>query len=424
MSRGTVVAAFDQLVEAGVLERRRGAGTAILGRPAWTRGRSESAVASLLLRRVAADRGTIDLSLSVPAGTGHLPAIDWSVPPSAHDGHGLDPQGDPDLRAAVAAHLSIRQSLPTTPEQVLVTAGAQQALSLLGGALVSATTTVIAGCPTYPGFAAAFLAARPRLVTVGVDDAGLDPAAVARAVRPSHDNLVYGMPTGHNPTGAVMPAARRRAVIDAIESSGTTMVEDLTLADLGLEPDADDAEPLASTCSAVVAVGSASKLLWAGLRVGWIRADPPLLDKLIQLKVEHDLATSMPAQIIAARLLSAIDDDWLAAHRRALATRRDRLTALLAEHLPAWRTRPPAAGLSMLLQVPVARTDAFARLAAQHGVAVAPGSTTCACGRHLDTIRLSFAEPLEALDLAAERLASAWEIHSQDLAATPAECAS
>ncbi|HZR12215.1 MAG TPA: PLP-dependent aminotransferase family protein [Acidimicrobiia bacterium] len=420
VSRGTVVVAFDHLVEAGVVVRRQGAGTSVVGRPPWTRPHPETGVASLLLRRLAADRETIDLSLSVPAGAGHLPAVDWHAGSRAPEGHGLDPRGDLRLRRAIADHLTCRQRLPTGPDEVLVTAGAQQALALLGRALVSRATTVVAGCPTYPGFAAAFLPAQHDVRTVPVDDAGTDPTAIARALHGRGDAVVYVMPTGHNPTGSVMPAARRRAVAEIATTANVTIVEDLALADLVLDGD-DVPEPIAARSSNAVVIGSVSKLMWAGVRIGWIRADPRLLDDVARVKVAHDLATSAPAQAVATALLDAIDDEWLAAHRRALAARRDHLLVLIAEQIPAWRARRPSAGLSLWVEIPVARADAFAHVAAAQGVVVAAGSTACLDGRHVGAIRLSFAEPIETLELAVERLASAWESHSVDLATAPRE---
>jgi len=226
------------------------------------------------------------------------------------------------------------------------------------------------------------------------------------------------MAEGHNPTGVVMTDPRRRALVEAAERTGATVIDDLTLADLVMDPDVGSMPPLSARAGRVVAVGSASKLLWAGLRVGWIRAAPEIVERLAAFKADDDLATSAPAQLLTARLLDALDDDWLADHRRALTERRDHLLALISEQLPAWSPHRPAAGLSLWVELPVRDASAFAVVAASHGIVVAPGAASCVCGGHRDAIRLSFAEPLAVLDLAVERLASAWEIHCQELAAT------
>ncbi|MGH3164734.1 MAG: aminotransferase class I/II-fold pyridoxal phosphate-dependent enzyme [Trebonia sp.] len=118
--------------------------------------------------------------------------------------------------------------------------------------------------------------------------------------------------------------------------------------------------------------------------------------------------------------LGAIDGNWLAAHRGALTQRRDHLTSLLAAYLPAWRITPPAAGLSLWAELPVDSADAFIPVAARHGVTIMPGTSACADGRHKQFVRISFAEQPGTLELAAERLAAAWEVHAENLAASPA----
>lgn len=105
-SRGTVVACFDELVEAGVLTRRQGAGTYVAGRPSWAARPAGSSVATMLLRRVAEDRESIDLSLSAPGDLRHLPHIDAGDAWQSLDGHGLDPAGLPQLRTEVARYLT------------------------------------------------------------------------------------------------------------------------------------------------------------------------------------------------------------------------------------------------------------------------------------------------------------------------------
>ena len=289
------------------------------------------------------------------------------------------------------------------------------------------------------------------VVPVPADVAGPDPAAVERAghgrgaraggVPPSGRNVppegvgpraaAYLMPTGHNPTGAVMPLIRRQSLAALADAGRLAVVEDLALADLTLGATGDAAAaatrppqvvpppPLSALSTRVIAVGSASKLLWGGLRIGWIRvADEPLRGALIGRKAALNLATSAVSQSVTAQLLGSVTPGWLAAHRAALARRRDHLLALIGEQLPAWRVTPPQAGLSLWAELPLASADAFAHAAARHGVTITPGSTACVCGGHGGYVRLSFAEPPGTLELATERLAAAWESHAQDLAAT------
>jgi DNA-binding transcriptional MocR family regulator len=226
------------------------------------------------------------------------------------------------------------------------------------------------------------------------------------------------MPTGHNPAGTIMTALRRQSIATIADAGRITFVEDLALADLAL--DARPPPPIAALSTLVVAVGSVSKLLWGGLRVGWIRASEPLRTTLLAHKAALNLATGAVSQALAAQLLAAIGPEWLTAHRAALAQRRDHLLGLLATHLPSWRAQSPAAGLSLWAELPLDNADAFAHVAARHGVTIAAGSAACVDGRHHQFVRLSFAEPLDTLELAVERLVAAWDVHTQNLAASPA----
>jgi DNA-binding transcriptional MocR family regulator len=137
VSRGTVVACFDHLVAAGVLTRRQGDGTYIAGRPSWTA--SATSMTAALLRCMAADRETIDLSAAGPADLSHLPTTIQNVNVPSFSSHGLDPVGLPHLREAVARHLTRYQGLPSDPAQIVITNGAQEALWLLTRTLPAGT---------------------------------------------------------------------------------------------------------------------------------------------------------------------------------------------------------------------------------------------------------------------------------------------
>jgi DNA-binding transcriptional MocR family regulator len=420
VSRGTVVACLDQLVSAGVLRRQVGAGTFVVGRPSWTSGgqsgsragaRSSGRQAGPLLRQIASG---LDLSVSYPADLRHLPAVSADAGWASLHGDGLDPAGLPALRSAIAGYLTSFQQLPTTAAQIVVTAGAQEALWLLGRVLRPGR--VMAGCPAYPGLSGAF--GERRLSTVP------GPSDTRQFARAPAGSLAYVMPTGHNPCGSVMPSLWRQSMAAVADAGRVTVIEDLALADLCLSatlapsPLAAPA-PLAALSPEVIAVGSASKLLWGGLRVGWIRApSDSLRSAVLAVKAELNLAASALSQVTVAALLDGIGAEWLAGLRAALRERRDHLCALIGAQLPAWRVpEVPEAGLSLWISLPVVDASAFAAVAARHGATVLPGSAACVCGRHRGYIRVSFGLQLDTLSLAVERLAAAWEVHAANLAA-------
>ncbi|WP_344928256.1 PLP-dependent aminotransferase family protein, partial [Streptosporangium carneum] len=409
VSRGTVVRCLDELEAAGIVERLRGSGTFVRSRPAWTDTPRENPASALLRRQMAGGGESIDLSQAVPSGVDHLPPVSGLDVLAGVEGHGLEPAGSLALRTALADHLTRRLRLPTDPDQLIVTSGAQHALTLVAAAVVPRGRTVVTGCPTYAGLPGALAGRGARLVGVPVDSFGIDAQAAHRAAAHLSAPVIYVDSGGGSPVGAVLSRSRRESLLNTARRTGALIVENLAQGGLHLEPDADPAEPLAAGEDAVIAVGSLSKLLWAGLRVGWIRTQGAPRGHLLRLRSASDLAPGVPAQVIATRLLEAVDDPWLDALRAALRARRDLLVTLLGRHLPAWRAHPQAAGLSLWVTLPVTDSESYAHLAARYGVIVAPGAAHCVDGRHHAGIRLSVAESPHVLEAAVDRLAAAWE---------------
>ncbi|MCP2259265.1 DNA-binding transcriptional regulator, MocR family, contains an aminotransferase domain [Streptoalloteichus tenebrarius] len=418
VSRGTVVRAFEELTAAGVVNRVQGSGTFVRATPGWTDTPKENPASTLLRRQMDLGGEAIDLSQAVPAGVDHLPAVAGLDLLAGVTGHGLHPAGIPELRTAIAEYLGEHLRLPTVPEQVIVTSGVQHALALVATAVVAAGRTVITGCPTHGGLAGALAGRGGRILGVPADELGIDAHAARHAAAHVPAPVLYVEPGGSDPTGAVLSRSRRQALLHVARRSGASVVENLAQANLDLRPGAEAVVPLAAEDESVIVVGSLSKVLWAGLRVGWVRSPAPLCGHLLRLRSAHDRAPSVPAQILATRLLRAVDDRWLNGLRAALRERRDLLLALLQRHLPAWHVEPPASGLALWATLPVTDSETYAHLAARYGAIVAPGATHCVDRRHHNGVRLSFAESPHVLEAAVDRLAAAWEHHTRDLAAS------
>lgn len=413
VSRGTAVAAYDQLVADDLVERRRGSGTFVRASDPLElpEGREGSGLVHRLVDRSAGVSDVVDLSISVLCEAATLPAAQVTTADLAGvvPDTGLSPWGLSSLRSAVAEHVT-GWGLPTRASQVVITTGAQQAICGAAFCWLRAGDTVVVEDPTYPGALAAFAQAGAQVVGVAVDEHGLRPDALADALD-SRPSLVYLQPTLHSPTGAVLSAARRRQVADLLAGARVPLVEDMALADLawGRTP-----VPIAGLLAeaSVAVVGSLSKLFWGGLRVGFVRAPTPLALRFARVRTVQDLGTSIVSQLLAERLLTHDGTTEFRARQQTALQRRYRALAdALHEELPEWTWPEPQGGLSIWVRLPSPTAGAFAHLALRHGVAVATAQAVSASTAHPNRLRLSFSAPIPLLQEGVRRLGTAWRAY-------------
>ncbi|MBO4273174.1 aminotransferase class I/II-fold pyridoxal phosphate-dependent enzyme [Microbispora triticiradicis] len=408
VGRGTVVAAYEQLRVEGRITRRRGSGTRVAGpsRPGPREATGAPVFLHLLEPR---DDDVILLACAAPLAPPPilLAAYERALSRLATvtDDIGYHPTGHRRLRQAVADHYA-RRGVPTEPEQILVTNGGQQALSLLARAFVEPGGTVLVEAPTYPGALEAFREQTTFLRTLPVGLDGFEARVRTPGRRPE---LAYLVSTHHNPTGAVLPTPARRRLAAAAADADVPLVDDEVLAHLAF-PWRQAPPPLAAFGETVVSVGSLSKSVWGGLRVGWIRAARPVIDRLARLRAVHDLGGNLPAQLAAAELLPQLETlcEGLAADRQA---RHDHLRAELARRLPRWQVPAVTGGNTLWVRLPHGDGDSFAQTALRHGVAVLSGSGLDASGGSGEFVRLHFLAAPETLTEAVRRLATAWHAY-------------
>jgi DNA-binding transcriptional MocR family regulator len=295
--------------------------------------------------------------------------------------------------------------VPTRPDQILITNGALHGLYLLLQLLVGPGDRVITELPTYPGALDAVRASNGRVVPVPMAPTGGWQVDQLRAtLRQTAARLAYLTPDFHNPTGALIPEADRRDVLKIARQTGTTVVVDESFVDLGLE---GDERPTAALDLGVITVGSLSKPVWGGLRIGWLRASTDLVHRLAALRTSIDMAGPVLDQLVAAELFQHIDT--IAAQRKVeLRPQRDALLAAIARELPAWRVAVPQGGLSLWAELPTPLSTPLTMLAAQAGVVVVPGSRFGVDGTLERFLRLPYALPADRLVDAVERLAGVW----------------
>ncbi|MCZ2846875.1 aminotransferase-like domain-containing protein [Modestobacter sp. VKM Ac-2978] len=302
-------------------------------------------------------------------------------------------EGDRGLRARVAGRMTAR-GMFSSVDDLLVTSGSQQALTLLATALVDPGAVVLVEDPTYLAALQCFQLAGARVVPVATDGDGMDPEALEEAIRRERPALVYLVPTFANPTGRTMPVERRAEVVALTARHGVWLVEDDPYGELRYR--GSDVAPLAAQPGAdghVVHVGSFSKIAAPGLRLGWLRAPSRLLPALTVAKQAADLHTSTIDQAAAAAWFGTADvETHLARLRSAYRRRRDAMVDALPAALPAGSTwTEPDGGMFVWVRLPrgVDTAELLPRALAAD-VAFVPGAAFYAGVPDRATLRLSF----------------------------------
>jgi 2-aminoadipate transaminase len=292
------------------------------------------------------------------------------------------------LRDWVAGTLCA-QGMQVDAAQVLITTGSQQGLDLVGKLLIDAGASVAVESPTYLGALQAFAPYEPHFVAVDCDEQGPLPQALSAA---AGARFLYLLPNFQNPSGRSIGSARRLELVQAAVRAGLPLVEDNPYGELWY-----DAPPPPPVCAAAgeggIYLGSFSKVLAPGLRLGYVVAPRALFPKLLQAKQAADLHTPGFNQRVANEVLrSGLLDSHLPRVRARYKAQRDAMRAALDQHLPpGCRFTVPAGGMFFWVELPPA-LDATALLpqAVAAGMAFVPGAPFYCLAPRNNTLRLSF----------------------------------
>lgn len=396
VSRTTVTAAYAELRAAGYLHSVRGSGS----------------VARLPFRAPSAPEpaapGYLDFSkATMPA----LPAVVAAAREAAEQlpaylgESGFDPVGLPVLREALAQRYSAR-GLPTDPDQIMVTVGAQSAIWLIARTIMARGDRALIENPTYPHALDALKTAGARLAPVSVtSEHGWDEVALEQTIQRTSPSLGYLMPDNHNPTGRTMSPDLRERVLGFAARHGTTLVADETMGELGFADDGPVA-PFAVHGPAIT-VGSVGKTVWGGVRIGWIRADRTVIQRLVRERSASDLGTPLIEQLVVANLLR--DYDAILDVRRAyLREGRDRLVSLLNARIPEWDVPRVGGGLTAWVGLGHPVSSQLAIAARNEGLIIAAGPRFGVDGAFERFIRIPFCYPAEDMERGVDALARAW----------------
>jgi GntR family transcriptional regulator/MocR family aminotransferase len=274
-------------------------------------------------------------------------------------------------------HILASQGIQTRPDNVLITSGSQQALALVCQILLKPGDAVVVEKPTYNTGLDLFRAFNLKIVSAPVDADGMQLEQLEPLLQQHHPKLLYTIPNFQNPSGVCLSGERRRQLLALAARYNLPVLEDDFVGDLRYNGRSLPAIKALDPDGRVIYVGTFSKMLMPGLRVGYLVADGPIFNSLVQLKQVSDLTTST--------LIQHTLDDYVSVGRyqahlrrsiRLYRQRRDAMLTAIKQHLPTdVKVTPPQGGLFVWLRLPEAHSTVdLLPLAAKAGVAYAPGS--------------------------------------------------
>ncbi|MXW02894.1 MAG: PLP-dependent aminotransferase family protein [Holophagales bacterium] len=309
--------------------------------------------------------------------------------------------GHPGLREVLARREADREGVDFDPDEIALTNGSMQAVTLVGRVLMEGPgDVVITEETTYSGTLGAYRGLGYRLVGVPLDEHGMDIGELRRTLESltaagEKPRFIYTLPTYHNPTGAVMPRERRLEMIEAARDFDVLLVEDNCYGDVHYDDAPRPPQSLYALANGegVVYIGSLSKILGAGVRIGYLLARQPLQQRFLDERFDagqSTLSSSIVAELLRGRLPAQIERN-----NAALLPKRDALLGALAEQLGGICTwRKPAGAMFLWVGLPeeVDREALFA-LSERRGLEYGYGAAYHAGGEDLPFLRLAYACP-------------------------------
>jgi DNA-binding transcriptional MocR family regulator len=398
ISRTTAAAAYAELRELGFANSRHGSGsvTQLPGKPELTP--PDVPGSAEIEFSIAALPAPKEVHAAYARALSELPRY---LPTT-----GYEPAGLPMLRAAIASRFAERGA-PTSPDQILVTQGAQHGLVLVLALLARPGDRIVLDHPTYSKALEAIASASCHPVPVALPANGWDLDQVAAAFAQTDAKLGYLLPDFHNPTGRCMDEFSRARLAKLAADRQCHLLIDETMAELWL--DASPPRPLAAFDRAdrIITLGSMGKSFWGGMRIGWVRAHRDIIAALAAARSSNDMGSPILEQLAAAALLERPEEP-LNERRAVIRRQRDHLLSVVRNKLPDWKFVEPAGGLSAWAELPLPASTALAAAAFDLGLRIAPGSRFGIDGAFARFVRLPYALPEEELTVAVDRLAQAW----------------
>ncbi|MFC4402396.1 PLP-dependent aminotransferase family protein [Gracilibacillus xinjiangensis] len=395
VNRSTIVTALDELAADGLIESKVGSGTTVINNtwsllastppPDWisyVKSGIHKPNTSIIqeINKAEADPDIIRL------GTGELSPdllpnkkmgqiLQTDNEPSLSLGY-TEPKGSLSLRKTVSAYLSTK-GIKASPESILIVSGGLQALQLISLGLLNRGSTILHETPSYLNSVHVFQSAGMNLLGIPMDKEGMKSDSIGRLKRQHHAALLYTIPTFHNPTGTLMSERRRMELVEACQKASVPIIEDDVYADLWFDCPPPKALKANDTQGNVLYIGSVSKTLSPGLRIGWVVGPEPVMERLADIKMQTDYGSSSLSQYAVDKWLSSgMYGEFLKETKEELKFRRDFTIQILKKYfseIATWST--PKGGFYIWLQI---QTDLPTRklfeAALRDGILLNPGS--------------------------------------------------
>lgn len=320
-------------------------------------------------------------------------------------------EGYTPLREQIAGRMKKSFMVDCTPENIVITSGSQQGLSLLAQIFLNPGDVVLVESPTYLGAINAFKLCGPEFVEVPTDDKGIIPEELEKILAKYGDRvrMMYVIPEFQNPTGITWPMERRKAFMDIINRYDFPVLEDDPYGELRFDGDKVPSLKSMDTKGNIIFLGSFSKILMPGLRIAWMVADPTIIDKVVKLKQAVDLQSSSFGQRQTSFFIDMYDlDAHVAKIKELYKKRRNLMCDSMKEYFPEGITFTyPEGGLFTWVTLPegMDAKELMPKVLAKN-VAYVPGGPFYPHGGNANHFRLNYSNmPEERIVEGIKRLA-------------------
>ncbi|WP_141432082.1 PLP-dependent aminotransferase family protein [Bacillus sp. 03113] len=395
VNRSTIVTAIEELIADGLIESKIGSGTRVVNNtwslmssappPDWISyvqsGIHEPNTSIIQeINKAEADPSIIRL------GTGELSpdllpnkqmekVLQQNEKKTFSLGY-VEPKGSPSLRKTVSEYLQTK-GIDASPASILIVSGGLQALQLISIGLLKRGSTILHETPSYLNSVHVFQSAGMHLFGISLDDQGIICHSIGRLKRQHNGALLYTIPSFHNPTGVLMSENRRNQLLEVCKKEALPIIEDDVYGDLWFDNLPPKSLKANDKQGNVLYIGSISKTLSPGLRIGWIVGPEPVIDRLSDIKMQTDYGSSSLSQYAVEKWLkSGMYEDYLKQIRVQLRFRRDFTIQILNKYfseIATWSTPKGGFYIWLRLSLGISIQKLF-NAALQEGILLNPGS--------------------------------------------------